>query len=122
MKRVSAVVAVLLLALSAGLADEIVTVYVDGKQVDFRPAARVRAGTAYAPLRATAESLGAEVKWNAAAQMASVCRSTLCVAVRKSDGITVDNQMLVPLRLLGEALGAQVAWDGGRRAVVIKSP
>lgn len=121
--RKAAVVVVALIAVSAGMcADALVDVYVDGKKVDFKPQARVRAGTTYAPLRATAESLGADVKWLAEQQMAVLCRGNSCVQVMKSDGIIVADQMLVPLRILSEALGAEVEWDGARRAVSIKSP
>ncbi len=102
-------------------ADDVVAVYVDGKKTDFKPAARVRDGKSYAPLRAISEALGAEVEWNTAAQMAIICRGNFCVPIKKSDGIIVDNHLLVPLRILGEALGAKVSWDSTRRAVVIKS-
>ena len=122
MRKLTALL-VALLAVSAGMcADALVDVYVDGKKVDFKPQARVRGGTTYAPLRATAENLGADVKWHAKQQMAVLCRGNSCVSVKKSEGIIVADQMLVPLRILSEALGAEVAWDGARRAVSIKSP
>ena len=111
--------------LSVGMvaaADEIVSVYVDGKQVAFKPDARVRDGKAYAPLRETSEALGSEVQWNAQAQLAVICRGSACVPIKKSDGIIVNNQLLVPLRVLGEALGAKVAWDAAGCAVRITSP
>ena len=121
MRKLAAVL-VALVAVSAGMcADALVDVYVDGKKVDFKPQARVRAGKTYAPLRATAESLGADVKWHAKQQMAVLCRGASCVSVQKSEGIIVADQMLVPLRILSEALGAEVKWDGARRAVRIKS-
>jgi hypothetical protein len=114
----------LLAALLSGvaLADQAVPVYFDGKQANFKPQARVRAGTTYAPLRAVSEALGADVEWHEAAQMAVLCRGSACVSVKRSDGIIVDNQMLVPLRILSESLGAKVLWDSGRRAVMISSP
>ena len=103
-------------------ADEIVSVYVDGKQVAFKPDARVRDGKAYAPLRETSEAFGAKVEWNPQAQMAIICSGPACVPIKKSDGIIVNSQLLVPLRVLGEALGAKVAWDAAGRAVRITSP
>ncbi len=122
MTKVTAIV-VALLAVSAGMcADTLVDVYVNGKKVNFQPQARVRGGTTYAPLRATAESLGAEVTWQAARQMAVLCRGNSCVSVQKSEGIIVADQMLVPLRILSEALGAKVTWDGTKRAVTINNP
>ena len=122
MRRMLLLVACLLIVTVHASVDEIVSVLVDGKQVNFKPDARVRDGRTYAPLRETSEALGAGVKWNAQTQMAIICRGNACVPIKKSDGIIVDNQLLVPLRILGEALGAEVAWDAGKRAVLIKSP
>ncbi len=122
MKNTTAIVGLLLIVGASATADEVVAVYVDGRQADFKPAARVRDGKSYAPLRAISEALGAEVKWNAQAQMAIVCRGNMCVAIKKSDGIIVEDYLLVPLRILSEALGAKIGWDRTRRAVIIKSP
>ena len=120
--RKAVVIVVALVAVSAGMcADALVDVYVDGKEMDFKPQARVREGKTYAPLRATAESLGADVKWHPKQQMAVLCRGAACVSVKKSEGIIVADQMLVPLRILSEALGAGVKWDGAKQAVRITS-
>ena len=102
--------------------DVIVPVYVDGKLASMSPAARVRGGTTYAPLRAAATAVGATVKWQAASQTAVVCSGDRCVPIRKDQGIIVDNQLLVPVRMMGEALACQVKWDAGARAVRIKRP
>ena len=112
----------LLVTAALAATDEIVSVYVDGKKVAFKPDARVRGGRAYAPLRETSEALGAKVEWNPQAQMAIICSGPSCVPIKKSDGIIVNSQLLVPLRVLGEALGAKVAWDAAGRAVRITSP
>jgi len=122
MRRAATIILLLLVVCGGAGADDIVAVYVDGKKTDFKPAARVRDGKSYAPLRAVSEALGAEVEWNAAAQMAIICRTDFCVPIKKSDGIIVENHLLVPLRLLSEALGAKISWDSTRRAVTIKSP
>lgn len=121
--RMLLILAGCLIAITAvAAADEIVSVYVDGKHVAFKPDARVRNGKAYAPLRETSEAFGAKVEWNPQAQMAIICSGPACVPIKKSDGIIVNNQLLVPLRVLGEALGAKVAWDAAGRAVRITSP
>lgn len=101
--------------------DVLVKVYVDGKLKDFRPSARVRSGVTYAPLRAAAEAVGAEVKWNAEEQMAVVCVGSQCVAIRKDQGIIVDGRLLIPLRLMAEALNCKVGWDPGAKAVTIRT-
>ena len=110
----------LVVALAAGAwADTLVGVYVDGQKQDFSPAARVREGTTYAPLRAAAEAVGAEVKWIEAQQVAIICQGDACAIIRKQQGIIVSGRLLIPVRLMAEALDAKVSWDGERKAVMI---
>jgi len=122
MVRVSLiVVAALLLSLSAALAaDTLVNVYVGGRQVNFSPQARVRNGVTYAPLRASAEAVGAHVEWNASARTATICTEDRCVPIRQNQGIMVGSSMLIPVRLMSEALGREVTWDANASAVRIK--
>jgi len=100
-------------------ADTLVDVYVNGTKQDFSPAARVREGTTYAPLRAAAEAVGAEVKWIASEQLAIICQADACAIIRKQQGIIVSGRLLIPVRLMAEALDAKVAWNGQRKAVMI---
>ncbi len=111
----------LLVAASLVRADTLVEVYVDGKKQDFTPAARVRAGKAYAPLRASADAVGGTVKWMEAQQMAVVCKNEQCINIKKSEGIIVAGRLLIPLRLMAEALQAQVRWDAKQKAVLIQA-
>ena len=111
----------LLVAVSLAKADTLVEVYIDGKKHDFTPAARVRAGKAYAPLRASADAVGGTVKWIEAQQMAVVCKNEQCINIKKSEGIIVAGRLLIPLRLMAEALQAQVRWDAKRKAVLIQA-
>jgi hypothetical protein len=108
------------LAVSAWSADQLVSLYVGGKKINCDPAARVRDGATYAPLRAAAEAVGAHVQWNAAKQSATICTEDRCVPIQASQGIMVNNAMLIPVRLMGEALGKQVTWDAKGNAVRIK--
>jgi len=123
MQRVSrAAVCGALLALilaSAGVADELVKVYVGNRHVVMKPDARVRSGVTYAPLRAAAEAVGATVKWDAADRMATICTADRCVPIRQSQGIMVGGSMMIPVRLMSEALGRSVTWDPSARAVRI---
>lgn len=98
-------------------ADQIVKLYSEGKLVTCDPAARVRDGVTYAPLRAAVGAVGAHVDWNAESQTAVVCTETQCVPIRKRQGIIVNGSLLIPVRLLGEALGREVKWDAAARAV-----
>jgi len=117
-KRTWIIVAVALVAHLA-YADTLVDVYVNGNKQDFWPAARVREGTTYAPLRAAAEAVGAEVKWIEAQQVAIICQADACAIIRKQQGIIVNGRLLIPVRLMAEALDAKVFWDGQRKAVMI---
>lgn len=121
MLRMLAIAICLTVLITAVAADQIVSVYVDGHEKNFDPAARVQDGRTYAPLRASAESVGATVKWMAQQQMAVVCQDQACVAIQRSDGIIVDDHLLVPLRLLGEAVGCSVRWDAETRSVRIQT-
>jgi hypothetical protein len=114
------VLALSAIAATAWPADQIVSVYVSGKRMDFNPAARVRSGVTYAPLRGAAEAIGAHVEWNAASQSATVCVSDRCVPIRANQGIMVNNSILIPVRLMSEAIGREVSWDKSANAVRIK--
>lgn len=113
------VVGMLCLASLTQAADEIVKVYVGGKLVNFSPAARVRNGATYAPLRAAAQAVGADVKWSAATQTAVVCTDMACANIKKSQGIVVNGSLLIPVRLMSQALGREVTWDAATRSVRI---
>lgn len=110
----------LAVSISAWSADQIVSLYANGKKVNCQPAARVRNGATYAPLRAAGEAVGAHVTWNAPSQSATICLNDRCVPIKASQGIMVENSMLIPVRLMSEALGRQVTWDGAAQAVRIK--
>ncbi len=118
--RWAAILAGLIMALaSSAWADTLVGVYVNSMKQNFSPAARVREGTTYAPLRAAAEAVGADVKWIESQQLAIICQADACAIIRKEQGIIVSGRLLIPVRLMAEALDAQVSWDGKRKAVMI---
>ncbi|MBU0611703.1 MAG: copper amine oxidase N-terminal domain-containing protein [Armatimonadetes bacterium] len=124
MERASRVVMMGLLlivvAATAWPADQLVSVYVAGKQVAMEPSARTRNGVTYGPLRGAAEAVGAHVEWNAASRTATICTATRCVPIKQSQGIMVGNSILIPVRLMSEALGRKVTWDAAAKAVRIQ--
>ncbi len=119
-KRTWIIVAVALVAHLA-YADTLVGVYVNGTKQDFSPPARVREGTTYAPLRAAAEAVGADVKWIESEQIAIICQGDACAIIRKQQGIIVSGRLLIPVRLMAEALEASVSWDAQNKRVLIKT-
>ena len=117
------VVGLLLCALAPAWAGDVpVKVYVDGRLQGYTPAARLRDGTVYVPLRQGAESLGVQCKWQPRTNTAQVCTDNGCAIIRKSEGIVVNGSLLLPLRRMGNAVGARVTWDAARQAVTIQRP
>ena len=115
---------VVLVALSAAAfaADTLVSVYVDGKLMKLEPAARVRGGVTYVPLRQGAEAMGLPIAWIKEKNSARICTDKGCVFIPKRDGIVVNGSIMLPLRRLGEVTGSKVTWDKARQAVLIEKP
>ena len=120
--RLLMVTSVLVSAAVAPLAaDQLVSLYVGDRLVKCDPSARLRDGVTYAPLRAASEAVGLHVTWDAANQTASLCAPGRCVLpIRASQGIVVNNRLLIPVRLLGQALGRSVTWDAETQAVRVE--
>lgn len=100
-------------------ADVPVKVVVNGKLQSYNPPALMRGGTVYVPLRAGAQSLGLEVKWDATRKVAQLCDDSGCAFIMQSDGITHNGRLLLPLRRMGDITGARVVWDATKKTVVI---
>ncbi len=112
-----------LLMVTTALATDVpVKVYVDGTPQSYSPAARLRDGTVYVPLRQGADSLGVVCKWEASTNTAQICTDNGCTLIRKTEGIVVNGSLFLPLRRMGIALGAKVTWDAAKRAVMIQKP
>ena len=77
-------------------------------------------GMTVVPLRLIAESLGAEVKWNAATKEAIISLDGKTITVGQAEGIIIKNsRTLVPIRYVSESLGAHVLWIPSSKEIQI---
>ncbi len=149
MKKLLATLLVLVLALSAipVMAEDNVTVLLDGNVIDCKNAQGVEVppilvdGTTYLPVRAIANALNLEVAWDDATK--SVFINGVSVLAKKTDVINIfinggkftakdangnvvnpilkDGTTYLPVRAIGEAFDKEVAWDGATKTVTLTS-
>jgi len=130
------------------LANDDITVTLDGKALTFDVAPQIIGGSTMVPMRAIFEALGATVNWDAATKSITAKQGTKGVKLivdspifmtftydasgdvvdNSTKAITigalptiVNNRTLVPVRAVSEGLGADVKWDGTTRTVTITS-
>ena len=132
---------------SSVLADDNITVEIDGKTIAFDVTPKVIDGRTLVPLRKIFEEIGALVKWNDETQTVSARKSskTITLAIDSSDlqidkGKTddegnpivetialdvpaqlVSGRTLVPVRAISESFGLNVDWDDDNQKVIITS-
>ncbi len=147
MKKLLAILLVLIMALSAipVMAEDTVTVVLDGEVIDCRNAQGVEVppilvdGTTYLPVRAIANALDLDVQWDDATK--SVFINGVSVLAKKTDVINIfinggkftakdangnvvnpilkDGTTYLPVRAIGEAFDKEVAWDGATKTVTL---
>jgi uncharacterized repeat protein (TIGR02543 family) len=79
------------------------------------------------PLRAVAESLGADVAWDAGTRTVTIISNGVVLSISVDNALPggmgmpaiVNDRVFVPVRYVAEMLGANVQWDGDSRAVYI---
>lgn len=122
---------------------ERVTLQLDGVALEADTPAMLVRGRTLVPVRLLAESLGAEVTWDAARRQAAFSTAettvvlTLGSAVALVNGEPVDlpggvpayavvhrgyTRTMAPLRFVAQHLGAGVGWDADARTARISSP
>ncbi len=132
------------------LADDAVTVTIDGKVVEFDVPAQIIGGRAMVPMRRIFELYSSYVEWFASSRIIIATRGPLMITMQidnplmtvsdvlteKSEQITMDvppcivplpndpfkGRTLVPIRALSEGIGLDVDWDGDTRTVIITTP
>lgn len=133
---------------TAGLPDPAVSVPIGSSTADdagaplqLPQAAVIENGSTLLPLRAIAQTLGAEVQWHPATEGVTVsgpggtppvAQMTVGSDAASVNGnaVTLDQApvllppgvTMVPLRFLGQTLGWQVGWDAGSRTAVLLPP
>ena len=114
--RTMLVALTILVALGVATAADIKLI-ANGKTVVSDPVPMMNEGHVYVPLRAAAEAVGGEVKYDAASKTVTICRGDVCSFMKQSDGITVNGRLLVGIRQVAEAVGVNVDWDAATRTV-----
>ncbi|MBD2864249.1 copper amine oxidase N-terminal domain-containing protein [Paenibacillus oceani] len=110
--------------------------YIDGKEQFFSQRPEVIDGATYVPLRAIAESLGADIGWDPDSAEVTIRKGkTVRIAIGSAEAsiggkrtelshppLLLDGTTFVPLRFIGEALGEKVIWEEATRTIQIASP
>lgn len=123
-----------LLSLSASAADNGLSVYVDGKKIDFDAPPVILSDRTMVPMRAIFEALGAEVTWDDETKTAIGTRGETEIALQVGNDemrvgkreISLDaapvirsDRVLVPARAVAEAFGVSVDWYSEINTVAI---
>ncbi len=132
--KICLLIGVLLLAMSASLAD--IQVQLNGKMMAFSVPPTSVGGRTMVPLRGIFESLGAKVNWDPAAKTIAATRGSTNVflgigntnvqlngqnIVLDAPALIIDGATMVPLRFVGESFGADVRWMEATQTVIITS-
>jgi len=137
-KKMTSLVLVLLivmgLAAPAMATPSDISVYIDGRRINFEVPPQMIGGRTMIPLRAIFEEMGANVEWDATTQTATATRGNITVVLSVGSlsptvngvvvpidqaGVIVDGRTLAPLRFVAEAFGGEVLWDDATRTANI---
>lgn len=112
-----------------------ISIIINGQKYQFSRSPVIKNGTTYIPLRDVAETLGAEVWWNASSKTVGINKDNTKISfvvgsnkVRVNDRLIemqpayIDNRTtMVPLRFISESLGMDVHWDQNTKTINIRS-
>ena len=116
--------------------NEPITVFVDGKQIEFDVEPIMESDRVLVPMRFIFEALGAEVSWDDPTGTATAIKDETTINVtidsnimlKNGEEITLDvparligERTLVPVRAVSEGLEASVEWDGELQKVNIET-
>lgn len=121
-------------AITPVMANNNISVKINGQQIAFDVPPQLINGRTMVPLRAIFEALGANVQWYQDLQLISSVKGDTVISLKindtkmevNSDTIILDTpaclvngRTLVPVRAISEAFGATVNWDGTTNTVSI---
>jgi len=113
---------------NVSLGADIPSIYIDGYEIDFDTPPHEMSGRLLVPIRAVAESVGAEVEWDAGLRLASITFGTDRLDLPMDSKIAFFNgvaipmdvtplllhgRLLLPLRFISEWLGLRVDYSDG---------
>lgn len=140
-KIVALLLAVITLVSSVGaFAEQLVTVTLDGQEIEFDVPAQVINDRTMVPMRKIFEALGASVDWVEAEQGIVAIKDSKLIAMKIDSPVLViadvstgeqnrieldvppmilDSRTLVPVRAISESLGIKVDWAAETQTVVL---
>ena len=138
MRIISILITVLIivacLPLSIAYAQNEITVYIDGKKMDFSQPPIVIEDRTLVPMREVFETLGAVIEWDSDTETVTAVRSekTIILKINETNAYIdgkqqaldvpaclIDNKTMIPLRFVSEALGASVDWSEKSQSIYI---
>lgn len=139
MKKIASLLLAMLLligVITPVMANNNITVKIDGQQISFDVQPQLINGRTMVPLRAIFEALGATVDWNNDTQTVTATKGGTTISLTINNptmyvngaAVTLDSpaclvggRTLVPVRAISEAFGTKVDWDGNNSTVLISS-
>lgn len=118
------------------MANNNITVKIDGQQIEFDVPPQLINDRTMVPLRAIFEALGATVDWNNDTQTVTSTKGNTTISLTinnptmyvngadvalDSPACLVSGRTLVPVRAISEAFGTTVEWDGTTNTVLINT-
>lgn len=142
MKKIISIITAVIVMLSAVgvLAEQIVTVTLNGNPIEFDVPAQIIEDRTMVPMRKIFESLGATVDWIEEQQGIVAIKDSKIIVLKigsdlmvvtdimtgTQEGITldvppqiIDGRTLVPVRAISESLGVAVGWIAETQTVVL---
>lgn len=134
-QKLLAAALMLIISLSgSAFAEDNISVYLDGNQIQFDVQPQIINDRTMVPLRTIFEALGASVDWNEETRTVTSAKNSTYVSLTvdsadmsvngtsvalDAPACVIDGRTLVPIRAISEAYNTSVDWDASSRTVYI---